>query len=59
VVSSKDGSDSLGFAEMVGFLKDKGLAIQKVPEQLELIDVVPRNPTGKTLKHELRKRLSK
>jgi acyl-CoA synthetase (AMP-forming)/AMP-acid ligase II len=25
-----------------------------VPEQLEVIDVLPRNPTGKVLKHELR-----
>jgi acyl-CoA synthetase (AMP-forming)/AMP-acid ligase II len=58
VVSSKDGSDPLAFAEMVEFLKGKGLAIQKVPEQLELVDAVPRNPTGKTLKHELRQRLS-
>jgi acyl-CoA synthetase (AMP-forming)/AMP-acid ligase II len=58
VVSSKDGSEPLGFKEMVDFLKQQGLAVQKVPEQLELVDVVPRNPTGKTLKHELRRRLS-
>jgi non-ribosomal peptide synthetase component E (peptide arylation enzyme) len=58
VVSSKDRSDPLAFGEMVEFLKGKGLTIQKVPEQLELVDVVPRNPTGKTLKHELRQRLS-
>ena len=58
VVASKDGSDPLAFSEMVDFLKNEGLTIQKVPEQLELVDVVPRNPTGKTLKHELRQRLS-
>ena len=29
--------------------------VQKIPEQLEHVDVVPRNPTGKILKHELRK----
>ena len=29
---------------------------QKIPEQLELLDELPRNPTGKVLKHELRKR---
>jgi acyl-CoA synthetase (AMP-forming)/AMP-acid ligase II len=58
VVSTKDGFDPLAFAEMVDFLKQRGLAVQKVPEQLELVDVVPRNPTGKTLKHELRQRLS-
>jgi non-ribosomal peptide synthetase component E (peptide arylation enzyme) len=58
VVSTKDGFDPLAFAEMVDFLKQQGLAVQKVPEQLELVDVVPRNPTGKTLKHELRQCLS-
>ena len=29
---------------------------QKLPEQLELVDELPRNPTGKVLKHELRRR---
>ena len=33
--------------------------IQKVPEQLELVDALPRNPTGKVLKHELRARFSR
>ena len=28
--------------------------VQKIPEQLEVVDVLPRNPTGKVLKHELR-----
>ena len=33
--------------------------VQKIPEQLEiLLDVLPRNPTGKVLKHELRKQYS-
>ena len=32
----------------------KGLSMQKIPEQLEFIDVLPRNPTGKVLKYELR-----
>ena len=58
VVASKEASRPLAFEEMVDFLKDQGLAVQKVPEQLELVEVVPRNPTGKTLKHELRQRLS-
>jgi acyl-CoA synthetase (AMP-forming)/AMP-acid ligase II len=35
-----------------------GLAIQKCPEQLELVDVLPRNSYGKVLKQELRKRVS-
>jgi len=28
--------------------------VQKIPEQLELLDVIPRNPTGKILKQQLR-----
>jgi acyl-CoA synthetase (AMP-forming)/AMP-acid ligase II len=27
---------------------------QKIPEQLEFLAVLPRNPTGKVKKHELR-----
>ena len=27
---------------------------QKIPEQLEIVETVPRNPSGKILKHELR-----
>ena len=29
--------------------------VQKIPEQLEIVDVIPRNPTGKILKNDLRK----
>lgn len=38
------------------FLTGAGLTVQKVPEQLELLDVLPRNASGKVLKHELRAR---
>jgi non-ribosomal peptide synthetase component E (peptide arylation enzyme) len=44
--------------ELFEFLKDAGLMVQKIPEQLEILDVLPRNPTGKVLKHELRKQYS-
>jgi cyclohexanecarboxylate-CoA ligase len=58
VVQSKDPSDPIGFEEMQTFLRSKQLMVQKIPEQLELIDTIPRNPTGKILKHELRDRYS-
>ena len=32
---------------------------QKLPEQLEIIDALPRNPTGKIVKFELRDRYAK
>ncbi|MBA3303332.1 MAG: AMP-binding protein [Acidimicrobiia bacterium] len=56
VVASRDAGDALDFGEMVAFLKEKGLMNQKIPEQLEAVESVPRNPSGKILKTELRKR---
>jgi acyl-CoA synthetase (AMP-forming)/AMP-acid ligase II len=35
----------------------EGLAIQKCPEQLQVIDALPRNAMGKVLKQDLRSRL--
>ncbi|MET1000462.1 MAG: AMP-binding protein [Acidimicrobiia bacterium] len=34
-----------------------GLMTQKIPERLEIIDAMPRNPSGKVPKHELRARI--
>lgn len=47
---------SLTFEEMVAFLDGEGLMKQKIPERLEVVDVLPRNVAGKVLKHELRAR---
>ena len=41
--------------EIFDFCTKSGLMTQKIPEQLEIVDVLPRNATGKVLKHELRK----
>ncbi len=57
VVSVTEGS-TFGFEAMVDYLKAEGLRVQAIPEQLELVDTVPRNPAGKILKHELRERFS-
>jgi acyl-CoA synthetase (AMP-forming)/AMP-acid ligase II len=54
VVANKDGADPLTFQEMGAFLRDQGLMVQKIPEQLETVDAVPRNASGKILKHKLR-----
>jgi acyl-CoA synthetase (AMP-forming)/AMP-acid ligase II len=56
VVQCKEAAAPLELAEIAAFLKDRGLMVQKIPEQLERIDLVPRNATGKILKHELRER---
>jgi acyl-CoA synthetase (AMP-forming)/AMP-acid ligase II len=53
VVATKEGAEPIEFDAMVQFLKDEGLMVQKIPEQLELIDVLPRNPAGKVLKRDL------
>jgi acyl-CoA synthetase (AMP-forming)/AMP-acid ligase II len=58
VVVLKDASTSLSFDDMKSFLKEKGLRMQAIPEQLEIIDALPRNPAGKVLKQDLKKRFS-
>ena len=44
--------------ELSDYLIGAGLMIHKVPEQLEIVAELPRNPSGKVLKHELRNRYS-
>ena len=56
VVACIPSEEPLGFAEMTAFLKESGLMIQKIPEQLEIVSEIPRNPTGKILKEALRKK---
>ena len=46
--------ETLEFDEMVSFLLERELMKQKLPEQLELIGEIPRNPAGKILKKDLR-----
>ena len=43
--------------KVIDFLRDK-IASFKLPRQVEFIDMLPRNPSGKILKTELRKRSS-
>jgi non-ribosomal peptide synthetase component E (peptide arylation enzyme) len=56
VVVAADAAAPLGFDEMAAFLRGRGLAAQKVPEQLEHLPELPRNVAGKVLKRELRAR---
>jgi non-ribosomal peptide synthetase component E (peptide arylation enzyme) len=48
----------VSWVDIRDFLTSKGMMLQKVPEQVEYVDALPRNPTGKVLKHELRGRFS-
>ena len=58
IVVPADPADPPTLPELFEFCKAEGLMVQKIPEQLEIVDVLPRNPTGKVLKHELRKQYS-
>jgi fatty-acyl-CoA synthase len=41
--------------ELVAFARDR-LAVHKVPKAVHLVDELPKNPSGKLLKRELRER---
>jgi len=59
VVALQDAGNPLEFKEMADFLKDKGLMMQKIPEQLEIVETILRNPSGKIVKHVLRDQYAK
>lgn len=46
-------AQSLTLEELVDFLKQKDIAVYKLPERLLLVDALPRNPLGKVLKRQL------
>jgi acyl-CoA synthetase (AMP-forming)/AMP-acid ligase II len=49
-----NSGQQLDAQEIVSFCRDK-LAGYKIPRQLQVLDALPRNPSGKVLKTELRK----
>jgi len=59
VVETRPGAAPLSFAAMQQHCRAAGLMTQKIPEQLELMNALPRNATLKILKHELRQRFSR
>ena len=56
VVVPADAANPVTFDAMVAWCRERGLMNQKLPERLEIVDALPRNPTGKVLKFELRDR---
>jgi non-ribosomal peptide synthetase component E (peptide arylation enzyme) len=56
VVVPADPAAPLGLADIAGICRAAGLAAQKTPEQLEHLDTLPRNASGKVLKYQLRAR---
>lgn len=54
VVVQKNGTNSLDVAAVREFLTSEGLAIQKCPEQVDVVDELPRAGAGKLAKNVLR-----
>jgi cyclohexanecarboxylate-CoA ligase len=54
VVPAPDAAPTLD--GLVGHLRAAGLRNQALPERLEIVDALPRNPAGKVLKRELQDR---
>jgi acyl-CoA synthetase (AMP-forming)/AMP-acid ligase II len=54
VVVLTDGAGALTLGELAEFCRARGLANQKIPERLEIVDQLPRNALGKLLKRQLR-----
>ncbi|MFA5183003.1 MAG: class I adenylate-forming enzyme family protein [Syntrophales bacterium] len=53
------GEVSIDLEEIKAFMKEKGIAAYKIPERLEIIGAIPRNPVGKILKKVLREDIKK
>ena len=58
MVVAAPGEEPLTFDEMTRHLLGAGLITRKLPEQLEVVDALPRNPSGKIVKFELRRQFS-
>ena len=53
VIVPRVDAPTFTLADLAQFCRTRGLAIQKTPEQLEVVDVLPRNASGKVLKYQL------
>jgi acyl-CoA synthetase (AMP-forming)/AMP-acid ligase II len=54
VVAVVAEGETLTLDEVIEFLKDKQIAKYKMPEDIRVIDVLPKNPVGKVLRRELK-----
>lgn len=59
VVEQPPGAGALTLEAVTSYLRAEGLSVHKLPEQLEVVDALPRNETlRKVLKYRLRERYS-
>jgi long-chain acyl-CoA synthetase len=54
VIAKKAGFESVTGEEIIAYCKEK-LAAYKYPRVVEFLDSLPKGPTGKILKRELKK----
>ena len=60
VVEQVPDVEELTFDEMVALCREAGLMTQKIPEQLEIVERLPRNETlNKILKYKLREQFGR
>jgi len=57
VIEVAAGADPPTLAVLADYLREVGLMVQKIPEQLEIVERLPRNATMKVLKFQLRDEL--
>ncbi|MBM4268674.1 MAG: AMP-binding protein [Deltaproteobacteria bacterium] len=55
----RPGASPLSLDELRSFMRGRDVMAQKIPEQIEIVDALPRNATGKVKKHELRERFGR
>ena len=58
IVKLKEGTQTMQLKDLVEFLKAHNLAIQYIPERLEIWDEIPMTPSGKIQKFKLREMLA-
>ena len=54
VVAVLAGDETISLEEIIDFLKEKKIAKYKMPEDLRVVDDLPKNPVGKVLRRELK-----
>lgn len=58
VVELREGADELTLEELQTFLDDRGIAVFKHPERIEIVRNLPRTEVGKIAKNTLQERLT-
>jgi cyclohexanecarboxylate-CoA ligase len=52
------GGEAIDLAAVTSYLRERQVAVQKLPERVELVEALPMTATGKIQKHVLRARVA-